>query len=278
MTGTPNGEGGYPHQEELSRQVWDTPMSHLATRYGISGNGLTKVCDRLKVPYLPRDYWAKKAPGMKETRYRLLDREEGTSPDATISPTPPPVSLPELPPKIPAQQHVRILMRDASLYLLHARSGCSIVPEPKAGRPEAPTSKPSLTTTKDELVMAETMLSTPAGRVRASVRLIPLPTLATSSPPVLDRAEQDTRAEQAVPGVLVVASLVEAMLQSGRMPSARFWRGSLTRHAAVLVAARRHPGRVPTALDLTRVGWADARYAICDAAVAHTARVLGLAA
>lgn len=126
--------------------------------------------------------------------------------------------------------------------------------------------------------MADSTHSTPVGRVRVPTRPIPLPSPVTTPPPALDRAAQDTRAEQAVPGVLVVASLVEVMLQTGRTPPPRFWRAPLTRHAAVLVAARRHPGRVPTALDLTRVGWADARYATCDAAVAYTARVLGLAA
>ena len=39
-------------REELYRQVWETAMSRLAEQYGISGNGLAKICDRLKVPYL----------------------------------------------------------------------------------------------------------------------------------------------------------------------------------------------------------------------------------
>jgi hypothetical protein len=37
--------------EDLYRQVWETPMLHLGIQYGISGNGLKKICDRLKVPY-----------------------------------------------------------------------------------------------------------------------------------------------------------------------------------------------------------------------------------
>ena len=75
-------------REELFRQVWTTPMSRLARDYGISGNGLAKICDRLKVPYPPRGYWAKKAAGKRVVQYRLPDREDGTPQSATISPTP----------------------------------------------------------------------------------------------------------------------------------------------------------------------------------------------
>lgn len=86
-------------REELFRQVWTTPMSRLARDYGISGNGLAKICDRLRVPYPPRGYWAKKAAGKKVVQYRLPDREDGTPQSATISPTPPPVPLPKIPPE-----------------------------------------------------------------------------------------------------------------------------------------------------------------------------------
>jgi hypothetical protein len=37
--------------EDLYRQVWETPMLHLGIQYGITGNGLKKICDRWKVPY-----------------------------------------------------------------------------------------------------------------------------------------------------------------------------------------------------------------------------------
>jgi len=38
-------------REALHQQVWEKPMSRLATDYGISGNGLAKICDRPKNPY-----------------------------------------------------------------------------------------------------------------------------------------------------------------------------------------------------------------------------------
>jgi hypothetical protein len=40
-------------------------MSRLARRYGISDNAFAKACDRLKVSYLLRGYWAKKAAGRR---------------------------------------------------------------------------------------------------------------------------------------------------------------------------------------------------------------------
>lgn len=37
-------------REELYSAVWATPMSRLVEDYGISGNGLAKICDRENVP------------------------------------------------------------------------------------------------------------------------------------------------------------------------------------------------------------------------------------
>jgi len=50
-------------REELYAQVWATPISRLAAQYGVSGNGLAKICGRLHVPYPPRGHWARKAAG-----------------------------------------------------------------------------------------------------------------------------------------------------------------------------------------------------------------------
>ncbi len=33
-------------RDQLYNQVWQTPMSRLAVQYGISGDGLAKICDR----------------------------------------------------------------------------------------------------------------------------------------------------------------------------------------------------------------------------------------
>ena len=37
-------------RDELYAQVWAMPMSRLSQQYGISGNGLAKICGRLDVP------------------------------------------------------------------------------------------------------------------------------------------------------------------------------------------------------------------------------------
>jgi hypothetical protein len=82
-------------RDELYRQVWQTPMSRLAVQYGITGNGLAKICDRLNVPYPPRGYWAKKAAGKRVATYRLPPAQDDTPQRVTIRPTPPPASPPE---------------------------------------------------------------------------------------------------------------------------------------------------------------------------------------
>lgn len=46
-------------------------MSQLAERFGLSGNGLAKICRRLDVPCPPRGYWAKLAAGKKVTASTL---------------------------------------------------------------------------------------------------------------------------------------------------------------------------------------------------------------
>lgn len=44
-------------REALYDLVWTTPLSTLAERWGLSRNGLAKICDRLLVPYPGRGYW-----------------------------------------------------------------------------------------------------------------------------------------------------------------------------------------------------------------------------
>jgi len=106
-------------RKELYQQVWETPMSRLAQRYGISGNGLAKICDRLRVPYPPHGYWAKKAAGKKVVQYRLQERAADTPDAAVITPTPPPVAAPEMPPE--AQQQVDAVTRSVGTVAVHGR-------------------------------------------------------------------------------------------------------------------------------------------------------------
>jgi len=76
-------------REELYKMVWDKPMIRLAEEFGITGNGLAKVCDRLDVPYPPRGHWAKKQAGKPVVALKLPSRRDGIPSAADIHPTPP---------------------------------------------------------------------------------------------------------------------------------------------------------------------------------------------
>lgn len=88
-------------REELYSAVWTTPMSRLAEVYGISGNGLAKICDREDIPYPPRGYWAKHAVG-KAPKQTLLPKSSSAR-SITIRPTPLPPPPIELPPEVKQQ-------------------------------------------------------------------------------------------------------------------------------------------------------------------------------
>jgi AcrR family transcriptional regulator len=45
-------------REALHRLVWSRPLGVVAAEFGITGNGLAKICDRLLIPHPPRGYWA----------------------------------------------------------------------------------------------------------------------------------------------------------------------------------------------------------------------------
>ena len=55
-------------RRELYNIVWSTPLSKLATEFGISDVGLKNACDRHRVPTPPRGYWAKLEAGQKPNR------------------------------------------------------------------------------------------------------------------------------------------------------------------------------------------------------------------
>lgn len=52
-----------PSREELYDEVWQTPMIHLAGKYGLSDVGLAKLLKRLHIPKSPVGYWAKRTVG-----------------------------------------------------------------------------------------------------------------------------------------------------------------------------------------------------------------------
>jgi hypothetical protein len=48
-------------REELYAQIWETPLSRVAKKIGMTPTGLIKVCRRLEVPYPAAGYCAKRA-------------------------------------------------------------------------------------------------------------------------------------------------------------------------------------------------------------------------
>lgn len=83
-------------RDELYALVWETPISRLGTDFGITGNGLAKICDRLEIPYPPRGYWAKKEAGKPVVTFKLPPRRDAVPEWVDIQPTPPkPAPLPQ---------------------------------------------------------------------------------------------------------------------------------------------------------------------------------------
>ena len=89
VTGQSGAGGGLSsivvNREEFSRQVWETLIVRLAAQYGMSGNGLAKICDRLNTPYPPCGYWAKKATGQNAVINRLPPATKGSPADVSIT-------------------------------------------------------------------------------------------------------------------------------------------------------------------------------------------------
>jgi hypothetical protein len=66
-------------REELYEEVWAVPIVQLAEKYGLSDNGLRKVCKRLNVPIPWRGYWAKVAAGHKVKKTPLPEKAQATT-------------------------------------------------------------------------------------------------------------------------------------------------------------------------------------------------------
>ena len=62
-------------REDLYDAVWSKPMIKLAEEFGISGRGLAKLCERLRVPVPPRGYWRKFSLGQSIKKTSLPNVE-----------------------------------------------------------------------------------------------------------------------------------------------------------------------------------------------------------
>ena len=50
-------------REALFKEVWEEPLTKLSKKYGLSDNGLRKVCKALSIPLPPKGHWARAASG-----------------------------------------------------------------------------------------------------------------------------------------------------------------------------------------------------------------------
>jgi hypothetical protein len=53
---------------QLYEEVWSAPLSRLGPKYGLSDNGLRKVCKAMDIPLPERGYWARRAAGQSIER------------------------------------------------------------------------------------------------------------------------------------------------------------------------------------------------------------------
>jgi hypothetical protein len=75
-------------REQLYEQVWSVPIWTLCQQYGLSDNGLRKICKRLNVPVPPRGYWAKVEAGHKVRKMTLPKDAEQSVAQIHVAPKP----------------------------------------------------------------------------------------------------------------------------------------------------------------------------------------------
>jgi hypothetical protein len=59
------------NRETLYEEVWQSPVSKVAEKYGISDVAVAKVCRKLNIPVPGRGYWARKSAGYKLSKQPL---------------------------------------------------------------------------------------------------------------------------------------------------------------------------------------------------------------
>jgi len=75
-------------REELYEQVWTEPLIHLASKYGLTGNGLKKICRKANIPVPPPGYWQRLRVGRPDPRPTLPQAAPGIPVTLTIAATP----------------------------------------------------------------------------------------------------------------------------------------------------------------------------------------------
>lgn len=81
-------------REALYEEVWAAPLTKLGKKYGLSDNGLRKICKAMNIPLPKAGHWAKIAAGHKVPKTPLPKNAERTTFDCY--PPTPEVKTPEL--------------------------------------------------------------------------------------------------------------------------------------------------------------------------------------
>ncbi|NOD85929.1 MULTISPECIES: hypothetical protein [unclassified Ruegeria] len=66
-------------REELYELAWQKPMARLAQEFGLSDQGLAKICAKHAIPRPPRGYWAKLEAGKPVEKTALPPQPDGVS-------------------------------------------------------------------------------------------------------------------------------------------------------------------------------------------------------
>jgi len=81
-------QGQLISRQELFEQIWETPISLLSKKYGISDVGLAKICKRMEIPRPPRGYWNKLKVGKATTKPQLGPKSDSGLEQIVITSTP----------------------------------------------------------------------------------------------------------------------------------------------------------------------------------------------
>jgi hypothetical protein len=61
----------------LYEEVWTTPLTRLGEKYGLSDNGIRKVCKALNIPLPSHGHWARWLRGTRCRAYRSRKKRSG---------------------------------------------------------------------------------------------------------------------------------------------------------------------------------------------------------
>lgn len=85
------------HFERLAlyEEVWSTPLTKLGEKYGLSDNGVRKVCKAMNIPLPKAGHWARIEAGQEVERSALPDEAERTTFTSRLPPVQPDYRTPE---------------------------------------------------------------------------------------------------------------------------------------------------------------------------------------